>query len=207
APQMVLENFGKRTVVVSGGGSAANELGPAKRHAAPADESAARKRRRLCVNFMLASVPLESGAVNTSPASSSLQLTLELVEEAPVRALRDDLTGRRLDHARLVQSQRIEPDRVLGIVLSPLSVRQLVHDLQRIVVTGCEMPVHEGSCRTIGRRRAEIDGFQDSAQRPLGGNRILANEFSASREKTAEVLRPGSINRAVDDCVAETSGP
>src|SRR5215471_4809964 len=142
------------SLVISGGASWACDLRAPTRHAAPADESAARKRRRLCVNFTLASVPLESGAVNTSPASSSLQLPLELVEEAPVGALRDDLTGRRLDHARLVQSQRVEPDRVLGIVLSPLSVRQLVHDLQRIVVTGCEMPLHQGTCRSIGRRRA-----------------------------------------------------
>src|SRR5215471_14848206 len=110
------------SLVISGGASWACDLRAPTRHAAPADESAARKRRRLCVNFMLASVPLESSVVNTSPASSSLQLPLELVEEAPVGSLRDDLAGRRFDHASLMQTQCVEADRVLGVVIAPARV-------------------------------------------------------------------------------------
>ena len=43
-----------------------------------------------------------------------LQLLLQLVEEAPVGAVGDDLLGARLHHARLVQAERVEADRVLG---------------------------------------------------------------------------------------------
>src|SRR6516162_6225143 len=205
APQMVLENFGKRTVVVSGGGSAANELGPAKRHAAPADESAARKRRRLCVNFMLASVPLESGPVNTSPASSSLQLALELVEEAPVGALRDDLTGRRLDHARLVQSQRVEPDRVLGIVVAPARVLDLLHRLQRVIVTIAFVRNQPGSTLRLGR--TEIRRLRDCPQRPLSSHWMLADEVLVRRGDTTEVLRPRAVKPTADDDVADLLFP
>src|SRR5205823_9649215 len=42
--------FARRTVVVSGGASWANELGAPMRPATPADESVARKRRRFCVD-------------------------------------------------------------------------------------------------------------------------------------------------------------
>src|SRR5215471_20537942 len=60
AKQMLLE-IGNRTVVVSGGASWANESGAPVSHAAPADESVARKRRRLCVDCMtLLLLPLNS---------------------------------------------------------------------------------------------------------------------------------------------------
>ena len=57
---------------------------------------------------------------------SGLQLALQLVEEAEVGALGDDLLRARLDHARLLHAQRIEADRILGIVVSPLVVPGLV---------------------------------------------------------------------------------
>src|ERR1043165_7955005 len=40
----------------------------------------------------------------------TLQLLPELVEEAPVGALRDQLLRARPDHARLVQTERVEAD-------------------------------------------------------------------------------------------------
>src|SRR5262245_43586812 len=49
----------KRTVVVSGGASCANELRPPMRPATPADESVARKRRRLCVDCITRPLSLE----------------------------------------------------------------------------------------------------------------------------------------------------
>src|ERR1041384_3194985 len=54
-----------------------------------------------------------------------LQLPLELVQKAPVRALADDLLRARLDHACLVKAERVEADAVLGVVLAPAGVRQL----------------------------------------------------------------------------------
>jgi hypothetical protein len=49
----------------------------------------------------------------------SLQLLLQLVQEAPLRALSDDLLGGALDHPCFVQAERIKTDRVFGIVLAP----------------------------------------------------------------------------------------
>src|SRR5215471_8292268 len=42
-------------------------------------------------------------------ACSGLELPLELVEEAKIAALRDQLVGARFDHARFVQPQRAKP--------------------------------------------------------------------------------------------------
>src|SRR5258708_26341799 len=64
----------------------------------------------------------------------ALQLLLQFVEEPPVGALGEDLLRARLDHARFVQPESIESRRVLGIVLTPFAVRQLLHRLQRVVV-------------------------------------------------------------------------
>src|SRR4029434_8381884 len=73
----------------------------------------------------------------------SLQLLLECVEEAPVGALGDDLLGRALDQADLVQAQRIEAHRVLGIILPPAIIRELLHPLQGVVVARGEPLLHK----------------------------------------------------------------
>src|SRR5262245_1213755 len=59
----------------------------------------------------------------------ALQLLPELAEEPPVRAVGDDLLRRGLDEAGLVQAQGVEADGVLGVVLPPLAVRDLLHRL------------------------------------------------------------------------------
>src|SRR5262249_33283520 len=45
-----------------------------------------------------------------STTRSHLQLTLDLVEETPVRGLGNDLAGIRFDHAHFAQSQGKKPD-------------------------------------------------------------------------------------------------
>ena len=54
-----------------------------------------------------------------TPPPLSLQLLLQLVEEAPVGALGDDLLGARFDHPGLMQPEGVEADRIFGIVVSP----------------------------------------------------------------------------------------
>src|SRR5262245_31501620 len=90
------------------------------------------------------------GAVNTSPVSSSLQLALELVEVAPVGALRDYLAGCRLDHARFVQTQRVKANRVLGVVVAPTGIRNLLHRLQRIIVAITSVRDQSGGLLGLG---------------------------------------------------------
>src|SRR6266516_986688 len=45
--------------------------------------------------------------------TSRLQFAFELVEEAPIRSLRDQLLGRALYHSRFAQAQRVETHRLL----------------------------------------------------------------------------------------------
>src|SRR5262249_61497649 len=78
---------------------------------APARSSAAPGRPRPMARRRAASAsgtPAAQVRGGTLPACSALQLALELVEEAPVGALRDDLLRARLDHAGLGQAKRIE---------------------------------------------------------------------------------------------------
>src|SRR5215510_11592433 len=89
-------------LVVSGGGSAATGLGRRPRSpAVPASVSPPRNLRRLnrraCWILMGTSLP-----------PLPLQLLLQLIEEAPVGALGDELLRAALDHASLVQAQSIE---------------------------------------------------------------------------------------------------
>ena len=100
------------TRVVSGGGSAS-----ADGHAEQPRHAHGRR-------------PVQERASLHHPFNSCLQL----VEEPPVGTLRDDLLWARLDHPGLVQAQRVEADRVLGVVVAPPVVRDVLHGLQRIVV-------------------------------------------------------------------------
>src|SRR5262245_699173 len=56
---MAVENLGSRRMVVSGGASWADDLGAPMRAATPADESVARKWRRLCVDCITCLLNLE----------------------------------------------------------------------------------------------------------------------------------------------------
>src|SRR6266478_6416619 len=71
---------------------------------------------------------------------SRLHLAFELVQEAPIGALGDDLLRARLDEARFVQTQGIESDRVLGVVFPPFVVRQPAERLQRVIVSFVKPP-------------------------------------------------------------------
>jgi hypothetical protein len=54
---------------------------------------------------------------------------------------------------------------------------------------------------------AEIDGFEDGAHRALGRDGIFAHEFSAAAQHTAEILRPRTIDCAVDDDLSDVPCP
>src|SRR5437660_4026031 len=79
---------------------------------------------------------------------SSLHLAFELVEEAPIGSLGDDLLRARLDEARFVQTQGIESDRVLGVVFPPFVVRQPAERLQRVIVSFCKAAIDQQSRST-----------------------------------------------------------
>src|SRR4029077_1844536 len=97
APQIV-GLCSSRTVVVSSAPSAAGTGGARRRTVPPAIDTVARKRRRGWV-ITIGSLSLPR---------SRLQLAFELVQETPIGAVGDDLVRARLDHAGLVQAQRIK---------------------------------------------------------------------------------------------------
>src|SRR5262249_15831066 len=68
------------------------------------------------------------------PPPLPLQLLFQLIEEAPVGALGDELLGAGLDHTGLVQKKGIEAYRILGVVFAPLAVGKLLHGLQGVAV-------------------------------------------------------------------------
>src|SRR5216110_571022 len=70
--------------------------------------------------------PIRAG---TPAVWSSLQLLLQLVEEAPVGGLGDDLLRARLDHPGLVEAQGVKPDRVFGVEIGRASCRERVCEL------------------------------------------------------------------------------
>lgn len=105
-----------------------------------------------------------------------LQLLLQLMEEAPVGALGDDLLRARLDHAHLMEAEGIEAYAVLGIILALSAVRNVPHSLEGVFVALREASVHEKSRDPLRLEGAEIGGLQDRPQGALGGDRMLPHE-------------------------------
>src|SRR5262249_62086219 len=104
---------------------------------------------------------------SSSRPLSRLQLSSDLVEQAPVGAVGDDLLRARLDEARFAHAQSVEPESVLGVVFAPLVVWIVAQRLQRVIVALCKTAVDElprGSRRIAG---AQIGGLQDRPQHPL----------------------------------------
>src|SRR5712692_6317014 len=128
--------------VVSGGGSASAVPGrrPTK-PAVPATASPRTKSRRLQLP-VLSLFMASSMRARRYPFSSFFQL----VQEAPVGALGDDLLRARLDHPAFAHPQRVEAHRVLGIVLAPLAERDLLEHLQGVVVAGRLAFIHHELC-------------------------------------------------------------
>ena len=174
----VTGSLSKRIVVTSGGGSAACDLPSAPnppRPAAPANAALVRNRRRVWVIGIKA--PIVPG--------SRLQLAFELVEEAPIRAAGDNPLGRRLDHADFVQPKRIKADRVLGVVVAPFVVRDLVQRLQCIIIARGEPAIDEASRGAARFGSAEVCRLENRAQYPLCGDGVGPHVIGIAAQQAA----------------------
>ena len=136
-----------------------------------------------------------------------LQLLLQLVEEAPIRALSDQLLRTRLDEADLVQTQSVETERVLGIGITPSAIRQVLQNRQRHLVAGLIPLGGQIARRPLRFLRAEIRGLQEGAQSASRRDGILLGERTAGTDHAAEILRPGAILCGVKDDTADLLGP
>src|SRR5438067_5662097 len=105
-----------------------------------------------------------------------------------------------------MEAQRIETQRVLGVILPPFVVRDVAQGLQRDSVIIGKAAIHE---RAVDPRRfadAKIGALQNGAEHTLGSDRMLAYKIGAARQHAAEILRPGAIDRAVDKNMTDTAG-
>src|SRR3954452_7693342 len=140
------------------------------------------------------------------PDGLRLQLALELVEEAPVGAFGDELAGARLDHADLLEPQRVETERVLRVELAPSVVGDLGQRLERVIVSLREPAIDQLLCDPFRLGGAEVGGLEDGPQVALGGDRMRANELAVAERCAAEILRPRMIRGGPQDDAADLAG-
>ena len=196
----------KRIVVVSGGPSSASARRAPRTPAAPANDSAGQEMAAT-LDDLHAKPPLfipGRQPASQAHAFSSRLSSFRKRQSVPSAMI---LLRARLDHADLVQAQRVEAHRVLGVVLAPLVVGDLVQRLEGIVVAACVKPPST-SCRATrsGSATQRSAALRIGAHHALGRDRILADELAVARQHAAEVLRPGLVQGAVDDHVADVPG-
>src|SRR5713101_4287140 len=137
----------------------------------------------------------------------ALQLLLQLSEKAPVRALGDDLLGGALDQAKLVEAERIEANRILGVILAPSVIGDLLQRLEGILVPLRKALVHNQLCGAVRLEGTDVGGLQERTQRPLGGDRVLPHEVAVAGHEAAKVLGPRAVHGTVHDRVPDLPRP
>src|SRR5262249_39612246 len=108
------------------------------------------------------------------------QFAFELVEETPIGVLCDKLLRGVLDHPQLAHPQRMPTNRVFGIVLPPLAVRNLPQPLQNVVIMPVIAPWHVSFRNqpgdTLRLERAQIGCLKYGPERALRRDWVLADE-------------------------------
>src|SRR5215472_6724018 len=105
-----------------------------------------------------------------------------------------------------MQAQRIETQRVPGVVVPPFVVGKLADGLEGIVIAGGEAAIDEPP---RDRRRiagAKLGGLKNGAQYALGCYRMFSDVILVGPEHAAEILRPGTVDRRADDHMAGVAG-
>src|SRR5207249_3407346 len=112
----------------------------------------------------------------------------------------------RFDETRLPQPQRVEADRVLDVVFAPSSIRDFLERLERIVIARSKSCIDNSPRGLLWLGDTKVGSLDDRAQEALGRNWIFANVVAVSRYHAAEVLRPRTIDGAVEDYMADIAG-
>src|SRR5215831_14165921 len=126
-----------------------------------------------------------------------LQFFLQLPQKLPVRALRYNFLWARLDHPRLVETKRPEPDRVFGIVLAPTAVRETFYGFERVIVVFGYAFADNGLGNLLGRDSADLIRVQNGANGALRGDRVLSHKLPVAYQHAAKVLRPRPVYGAI----------
>src|SRR5215471_11677238 len=138
---------------------------------------------------------------------SSLELPFELIEDSPVRALRDELLGVGLDHAALMQAQGVEAQGVLRHVLAPARIGNFPERLPRVLELGRILPFHEKASHAVRLARAEVGRLEERAKCSLCRYRMRAGELPVGRRHAAEILGPWPVGRGVDHDMTDLPRP
>src|SRR5437016_805689 len=118
----------------------------------------------------------------------ALQLPLQLVQEAPVGALRDDLLRAGFDHLGFVKSKGVEAHRVFRIVLPPDVIANLLHRLKGVGVVRCEPLVHDESRGPFRLEGAHVGRFENRPHRTLRGDWVRPDEFPIAGHDATEIF-------------------
>src|SRR5262249_62112436 len=97
------------------------------------------------------------------------------------------------------ETERVEAKRVLVVVCAPLVVWNLLHGLERVVVSLRAAPGDKRLRGSIWLRGTNIGRLEDGSQRTFRGHRVLADELAVAYHHAAEVLGPGAVQGAIDD--------
>src|SRR5215510_11886052 len=110
-------------------------------------------------------------AARVCPSWLPFLLSSQLSDESPVCALGNNPLRARLDHANLLQLQRVEAYRVLRVVLSPMAIngRHLPHGLEGVFVAGGVTLVYEEPGDAFRISGADVGRFENRPQRPFRG--------------------------------------
>src|SRR5262245_65526525 len=101
----------------------------------------------------------------------------------------------------------MEAEGVLGVGFTPPPVGKFSYDLQCSLVPGLVGLRHKVARSLFGIRSTQIRCLKERAQRAFRGDRIAVQKVSVNREHAAEILRPWSILRRVDDDVPDLLRP
>src|SRR5207302_3557855 len=89
------------------------------------------------------------------------------------------------------------------VVVAPFIVGELAQRLEGIVIAGGETTIDEpprDTCRFSG---AEVGGFEDGPHYAFGRDWMPSHVFGVAGQHTAEILRPGAVDRGVNDHMAD----
>jgi hypothetical protein len=136
--------------------------------------------------------------------ASCIQLTLEFIEKLPVCSVHDPL-GRRVDHPRFMQPERIKAERVLGVIVAQAPVLDVGQRLERVVLAG-EAHIGQPLCNPLRFGSTIVCCFEERAKIALGGDRMLLHKIPTALERAAEILRPGPILNGADDHSTHLAG-
>ena len=100
----------------------------------------------------------------------------------------------------------MEAQGVLRFSIAPAVVRESFQNFEaKLVEWRIALGRHE-SCDSFGFLGAEVGRLEDRPQRAFGGHRIALHKVAAGAGHAAKVLRPGAIQRGVDDSLPDLVG-